>query len=283
MKLAIDKRKWGIFLLGAALWLLAAPNVEAAEEQSFYFFPGRPVAIEKNVTGDLLVVGADVEITARVDGNVSVLGGDIVIRDGSITGDAVVIAGKLATEGTGTIEGSKVELAGGLRENHTATLMLSILFWFLTIGFGSYFFPERIQENAFELADDFVKAFLMGIYATGILVILALLSFMLVQVVVGIFLSVVVLLMAVMVYLFSVLTVFYFIGELSWKRIFKFQLPGLAYLVTGLAVCEGLAWIGLIGFVGTVVLVLGSIGATLLSRFGSFKPWFGAPKYWGHS
>ncbi len=283
MKLAIDKRKWGIFLLGAALWLLAAPNVEAAEEQSFYFFPGRPVAIEKNVTGDLLVVGADVEITARVDGNVSVLGGDIVIRDGSITGDAVVIAGKLATEGTGTIEGSKVELAGGLRENHTATLMLSILFWFLTIGFGSYFFPERIQENAFELADDFVKAFLMGIYATGILVILALLSFMLVQVVVGIFLSVVVLLMAVMVYLFSVLTVFYFIGELIWKRIFKFQLPGLAYLVTGLAVYEGLAWIGLIGFVGTVVLVLGSIGATLLSRFGSFKPWFGAPKYWGHS
>lgn len=283
MKLAIDKRKWGIFLLGAALWLLAAPNVEAAEEQSFYFFPGRPVAIEKNVTGDLLVVGADVEITARVDGNVSVLGGDIVIRDGSITGDAVVIAGKLATEGTGTIEGSKVELAGGLRENHTATLMLSILFWFLTIGFGSYFFPERIQENAFELADDFVKAFLMGIYATGILVILALLSFMLVQVVVGIFLSVVVLLMAVMVYLFSVLTVFYFIGELIWKRIFKFQLPGLAYLVTGLAVYEGLAWIGLIGFVGTVVLVLGSIGATLLSRFGSFKPWFGAPRYWGHS
>jgi len=53
--------------------------------------------------------------------------------------------------------------------------------------------------------------------------------------------------------------------------------------VTGLAVYEGLAWIGLIGFVGTVVLVLGSIGATLLSRFGSFKPWFGAPKYWGHS
>lgn len=283
MKLAIDRRKWGIFLLGAALWLLAAPNVEAAEEQSFYFFPGRPVAIEKNVTGDLLVVGADVEITARVDGNVSVLGGDIVIRDGSISGDAVVIAGKLNTEGTGTVDGSKVELAGGLRENHTATLMLSILFWFLTIGFGSYFFPERIQENAFELADDFVKAFLMGIYATGILVILALLSFMLVQVVVGIFLSVVVLLMAVMVYLFSVLTVFYFIGELIWKRIFRFQLPGLAYLVTGLAVYEGLAWIGLIGFVGTVVLVLGSIGATLLSRFGSFKPWFGAPRYWGHS
>jgi len=270
-------------ILAAALWLLSGTVAHAATDQSFYFYPGRPVVIEENFSGDLLVVGADVAVTARVDGNISVLGGDITVKGGAITGDAVVIAGDLSVDEAGRIDGSRVILAGGLRENRTATMLLSLLFWFLTIGFGAYFFPDRIEETAFELADDFLRAFLMGIYATAIMVIMALLSFMLVQVVVGIFLSIVVLLSAVLLYLFAVLTVFYFIGELLWKRIFKVRLPGLAYLATGLAVYEGLAWMGLIGFVGTVVLVIGSIGAALLSRFGTFKPWFGAPRYWGHS
>jgi len=52
-------------------------------------------------------------------------------------------------------------------------------------------------------------------------------------------------------------------------------------MVTGLVIYEALAWFGFIGVVGTLILVLGTMGASLLSRFGTFKPWFGAHRYWG--
>lgn len=272
-----------LVLLGAVLWLFSGTPAVADTGQSFYFYPGQPVLIEQDHAGDILVVGTDVRVDATVDGNVSVLGGDVMVGTGTVTGDAVVIAGDLAVNEGGKVQGSQVVLAGGLKKNRAAVLTLSVLFWLLTIGFGYFFFPGRIRENAFEMADDFLRAFLLGVYATFIVVALALLSFILVQVVVGIFLSVVVLMFALTLYLFSVLTLFYFLGELIWKRIFRVRLPGLAYLCTGLVFYELLAWLGLIGFLGTTVLMLGAVGATLLSRFGSFKPWFGVPRYWGHS
>ena len=144
-----------------------------------------------------------------------------------------------------------------------------------------YFFQGQLKENAFELADDFVRAVLLGIYATGILALLALISFVLVQVVVGVFLTIAVLLFGAAIYLFSVLTLFYFLGELVWKRLFHIPMPGLAYLATGLVMYEIMAWLGLLGFLATTILLLGAVGATLLSRFGSFKPWLGRPRYWG--
>jgi len=271
----------GIRLIILLLVSVLATGARAADSRSFYFFPGRTVDINRAQQGDLLVIGADVTITAPVRGNLSVLGGNVTIQHETVDGDVVVIAGQLTVADGAKVTGSQVELAGGLRHNRTATLVLSMLFWLLTIGIGAYFFPEHLQENAFELADDFVRAVLLGIYATGILVLLALISFVLVQVVVGIFLTMAVLIFGATLYLFSVLTMFYFLGELLWKRLFNMPLPGLAYLGTGLIIYELMAWLGLLGFVTTTVLLLGAVGATLLSRFGTFKPWFGRPRYWG--
>jgi len=268
-----------LWILGLAL--VCAMPARASSLKSFYFYPAETVIIDKGSTGDMLVIGGDVQISSKLAGNVSVVGGDIHLVCGTVDGDVVVIGGDLLVDETSHVAGTSVVFASILKRNHTALLLLSTLFWLLSIGFGFYFFPEHIRENAFEFADDFVRAILLGIYAAAILVILSVLSFVLIQVVVGIFLLIAVAVFGIALYLFSVLTVFQFLGELVWKRILKIPMPGLVQMATGLLIYEVLAWAGFVGVLGTLILVLGAMGASLLSRFGTFKPWFGTRRYWG--
>ncbi len=270
-----------LFLIVCLLTEIAAIPAQAGTVKKFYFYPAHPVIINQKTTGDMLVIGGDVQINSHLLGNVSVVGGDVHLTKGIVSGDVVVIGGELLANKSSHIEGSSVVFASVLKRNHTALLLISTLFWLLTIGFGFYFFPNHIRENAFEFADDFVRAILLGIYTAAVLVILSILSFVLIQVVIGIFLLIAVAVFGVALYLFSVLTVFQFLGELIWKRILKIQAPGLVQMTTGLILYEVLAWLGFIGLLGTLILILGTIGASLLSRFGTLKPWFGTHRYWG--
>ncbi len=269
-----------LLVLLTLITVIAVP-ARAAQVKRFYFYPAHPVVIDKNAAGDMLVIGGDVEISSKLAGNLSVVDGDVHLNKGIVTGDVVVVGGELISDGSSRVAGTSVVFASVLKRNHTALLLISTLFWLLAIGFGFYFFPEHIRENAFEFADDFVRAILLGIYAATVLVILSVLSFVLIQVVVGIFLLIAVAVFSIALYLFSVLTVFQLLGELVWKHLLKTPMPGLLQMVTGLIIYEALAWLGFIGLLGTLILVLGAMGASLLSRFGTFKPWFGARRYWG--
>ncbi|NOY23518.1 MAG: hypothetical protein GXO70_08420 [Acidobacteria bacterium] len=270
-----------VFLIVCTLMIAAAVSAHAGTVKKFYFYPAQPVIVDKGATGDMLVIGGDVQISSKLVGNVSVIGGDVHLSCGTVTGDVVVVGGELLVDETSHVAGTSVVFASVLKRNHTALLLISTLFWLLAIGFGFYFFPEHIRENAFEFADDFVRAILLGIYTAAILVILSVLSFVLIQVVVGIFLLIAVAVFGIALYLFSVLTVFQFLGEMVWKRMLKTPMPGLVQMATGLVIYEVLAWLGFVGVLGTLILVLGAMGASLLSRFGTFKPWFGARRYWG--
>ncbi|NOZ12292.1 MAG: hypothetical protein GXO69_01435 [Acidobacteria bacterium] len=274
-------RRFPRVLIIAALIAAIAVPARAARVKRFYFYPAHPVVIDNSAAGDMLVIGGDVEISGKLAGNVSVVGGDVHLNKGTVTGDVVVVGGELISDRSSRVAGTSVVFASVLKRNHTALLLISTLFWLLAIGFGFYFFPGHIRENAFEFADDFVRAILLGIYAAAVLVILSVLSFVLIQVVVGIFLLLAVAVFGIALYLFSVLTVFQLLGELIWKHVLKTPMPGLLQMVTGLIIYEALAWLGFIGLLGTLVLVLGAMGASLLSRFGTFKPWFGTRRYWG--
>jgi len=274
-------KRMSIALLVLGIAVVSGMPARASSVKEFYFYPAGPVIVDKGSTGDMLVIGGDVQITGKLAGNVSVVGGDVILASGTITGDVVVVGGELFSDESSHVAGTSVVLASVLKRNHTALLLISALFWLLAIGFGFYFFPEHIRENSFEFADDFVRAILLGIYTAATLVILSILSFILIQVVVGIFLLIAVAVFGIALYLFSVLTVFQFLGELIWKRMLNIPVPGLVQMVTGLVIYEALAWFGFIGVVGTLILVLGTMGASLLSRFGTFKPWFGAHRYWG--
>ena len=133
-------RRTFIAFLVLGIALASSMSAHASSVKEFYFYPAGPVIVKKGSTGDMLVIGGDVQISGKLTGNVSVVGGDVILSSGTITGDVVVVGGELFADDTSHVAGTSVVLASVLKRNHTALLLISTLFRLLAIGFGFYFF-----------------------------------------------------------------------------------------------------------------------------------------------
>lgn len=243
-----------------------------------YVFPAKTVVVDGNVKGDILVLGKNVEILGAVEGNVSAIGGSIKVK-GEVSGNCVSIGGSVVSAG-GKIEGYTVSIGELFGENRLYLLLLNSFFWILTIGFGIYFYGDRIKENAFEFADDFMRLFFFGFYSLIALSLLALISFALIKIGIGVILFLAVFFVFFSIYIFSVLTIFYFFGDFISKTL-SLSLHKSVKMLLGLVVYQLIKFIPIAGFILFVVLISASFGATIYSRFGTFKPWFGIPRFWG--
>ncbi|BBB31668.1 hypothetical protein TTHT_0014 [Thermotomaculum hydrothermale] len=267
-----------IFYLFVILILCFSFNSFAGERTKLFVFPAHTVKIEKPVKGDILVVGKDIEICANVDGNVSAIGGNILVKS-KVSGNCVSIGGGIHISG-GKVEGDIVSIGELFGKNRFYLLLLNTFFWIITIGFGFYFYGENIKENAFEFADDFIRLFFFGFYSLIALTLLSLISFALIKVGIGLILFLFVFAGFFAIYIFSILTIFCFFGDVVAKFI-KVNLPDTVKMLLGLAIYQMLKFVPLFGFLSFVVLLSAAFGATLYSRFGTFKSWFGLPRFWG--
>ena len=260
------------------LALFSTLNAFAKEGTKLFVFPAHSVKVEKPVKGDVLVVGKDVEILAQVEGNVSVIGGSIRVK-GDVKGNCVSIGGGVYVKG-GKIEGETVSIGELFGKNKLYLLLLNSFFWIISIGLGLYFYGENIKENAFEFADDFIRLFFFGFYSLVALSILSLISFALIKVGIGFILFLAVFVVVFGIYVFSILTLFYFFGDFI-SKLLKVNFADSLKMFLGLVVYQSLKFIPLLGFIAFIILLSASFGATLYSRFGTFKSWFGLPRFWG--
>jgi hypothetical protein len=152
-----------VFILAAAFTLYAQSNISLspdekiltvgdAKEHEIYSF-GKTVIIQKQAKG-VLAFGGDIIIEGRVEGDVAVIGGNIIQKENAfIGGDVIVFGGTYRAEGAGpplrNAEKETVVMAmfeDELREfsqnpasifspslswSFLAQRILSILFWFL--------------------------------------------------------------------------------------------------------------------------------------------------------
>ncbi len=253
-------------------------NAIAGESTRLFVFPAHTVKIEKPVKGDVLVVGKDIEIISEVDGNVSVFGGSIIVK-GKVSGNCVSIGGGIDLK-NGEVKGDSISIGELFGKNRLYLLLLNSFFWLITIGVGLYFYRENIKENAFEFADDFLRLFFFGFYSLIALGVLSLIAFALINVGIGFVLFSAVFFIVFTIYVFSILTIFYFFGDFV-SRVFDLNFPDTLKMILGLIIYQGLKFIPLFGFLAFVILLSASFGATIYSRFGTFKPWFGLPRFWG--
>ncbi len=271
------KKKVVSIVLTIVLFLFSY-NSFAKESTKLFVFPAHTVKIDKPVKGDVLVVGKDVEVLSTVEGNVSVIGGSIVV-EGDVKGNCVSIGGGIYLN-KGKVGGDSVTIGELFGKNRLYLLLLNSFFWMITIGFGFYFYGDNIKENAFEFADDFIRLFFFGFYSLIALSILSLISFALIKVGIGFILFVFVFLIVFAIYIFSILTLFYFFGDFI-GRMLKLSFPDSFKMILGLIVYQSLKFVPLFGFIAFIILLSASFGATIYSRFGTFKSWFGLPRFWG--
>lgn len=268
-----------IILTVLTIFILASPiDTFAQEGTKLFIFPAHSVKVEKPIKGDVLVVGRDVEILAQVEGDVSVIGGSILVK-GDVKGNCVSIGGGIYVKG-GNIEGDSVSIGELFGKNKLYLLLLNSFFWIISIGLGLYFYGDNIKENAFEFADDFMRLFFFGFYSLIALSILSLISFALIKVGIGFVLFLAVFVVVFAIYVFSILTLFYFFGDFI-SKLLKINFADSLKMFIGLVVYQSLKFIPLFGFLAFLILLSASFGATLYSKFGTFKSWFGLPRFWG--
>ncbi|MCK5242302.1 hypothetical protein KAR34_07610 [bacterium] len=238
------------------------------------------VAIDMEVE-DVVIINGSVEIAGRVLGNVVVIGGNINLKNTAyVNKDVICLGGQISTM-TGTIvNGSKVEIGGVIAWKSLPffSIMKILLIGFLyKIGTAvillllSIFFvlmwPNQIRLAAQAASQDLVKSTLVGVFAVALLTPLC----------IGFAITVFGLPIAFALLLFLLIASWFGIACMAFlvgNKISGNFSPVIA-VVVGLLI---LKFVHFVPFVGTILYflaILPGIGAILLTRFGTNKPWLG--------
>lgn len=269
-----------IFVFSTAAW--AQIDGEARNIVRF----GEDIMIEEGevVSGDLVVFGGDAVIAGTVEGNATVLGGDVELKStAEIDGELTVLGGRIEREPgaevkEGVTSGRKFFPQRAFWIDPTAWFGFSLLFNFLTLlgtlALGAIvvaLLPDHSEKIALFIAQEPWQAVGVGFLAL-LLVIPAIV--LLAITIIGIPLIPLFILSVIVAYIYGYIAASLLIG----KRIFEVSKAStstpIAEAVVGILVVGLLRFIPFVG--GLVALIVGLLGfgAVLLTKFGTGRPWF---------
>lgn len=247
---------------------------------------GEDIEIEEGevVSGDLVVFGGDAIVAGTVEGNVTVLGGDVELKStAEIDGELTVLGGRIEREPgaevkEGVTSGRRFIPRRGFWIDPTTWFGFSLLFNFLTLlgtlALGAIvvaLLPDYSEKIALFIAREPWQAVGVGFLAL-LLVVPAIV--LLAITIIGILLIPLFIIFVVAAYIYGYIAASLLIG----KRIFEVSKASastpIAEAVVGILVVGLLRFIPFVGgLIGLVVGLLG-FGAVLLTKFGTGRPWF---------
>lgn len=261
---------------------------------------GLQIARGQSITGPVLVLG-DAEVEGSLSGNLVVLDGDLTLKSGgSVSGDALVLGGRVVEQG-GKVTGEVRAVPSGSttapdKPTGPLTRLAGLAGVLVTLGLAGFglvtFARPRLEVVSDTVARSFFRSFLIGVLAQVVALPTAgLVALGLVLSIVGIlllpFVALVVPLLLLTAVLVGFLAAMHAMGEARVRRRMaageRTGAPNsYRYLLLGLAAL-GLVWLAWIGFgwvpvagaliflvavVTTWVAATAGLGAFLLSRAG---------------
>jgi len=246
---------------------------------------GEDIEIEEGevVSGDLVVFGGDAIVAGTVEGNVTVLGGDVELKStAEIDGELTVLGGRIEREPgaqvkEGVTSGRRFIPRRGFWIDPTTWFGFSLLFNFLTLlgtlALGAIvvaLLPDHSEKIALFIAREPWQAVGVGFLAL-LLVVPAIV--LLAITIIGIPLIPLFIIFVVVAYICGYIAASLLIG----KRIFEVSKASastpVAEAVVGILVVGLLRFIPFIGGLAGLVVGLLGFGAVLLTKFGTGKPW----------
>lgn len=253
---------------------------------------GRDLVVAGEAMSDVVSISGSTRVEGRVGGDVIVLGGDGRLSETArVAGDVFVLGGRLETAPGARIEGRSVSyptvssawltliegpslglsagspvILGAKLALMAAWLALTLLL-FATSGRQLLETSESVQANA-------GRNFVTGVAGVLAMLLTALFFSAFAAAIVGIPLLILVVLLALMLKLWGMVSVFHATGYWLLARLFKKRALPLNYALVGLLV---LGTIKLVPWVGTwtwTVATFIGVGSTLTTKFGRQEPWF---------
>ena len=249
--------------------------VVAGDAQSDVVSISGSTRVEGHVGGDVIVLGGDglLSETARIDGDVFVLGGRLETASGARIEGRSVSYPTVSSAWLTLMEGPSLGLSAGSPLVLGAKLALMAAWLALTLVLFATS-GRQLLETSESVSANPGRNFVTGVAGVLAMLLTALFFTAFAAAIVGIPLLILVVLLAVMLKLWGMVSVFHATGYLLVARLFKRRALPLNYALVGLLV---LGAIKLVPWVGTwtwsVATFIG-VGSTLTTKFGRQEPWF---------
>lgn len=296
-------------LLGAALLLTSPTPAAAAESSESAVQPGlrleagsvarqpivavgRGVEVAGEALAGVTALNGSVAISGLVHGDVTVLGGDLVLAPTAvIEGDALVLGGRLLAAGGSRLSGRAVAyptvsrawltllegpslgmgatspLVLGAKLGLVAAWLALTLLLFASAG-------RPLVRTSEEVRHEPLRCFAAGLVGLATIVLSALFLSAFLPTLLGIPLLVLVGLFALVLKLWGMVAIFHSFGRFCVSRFARRRVVQLHAAVLGLSLLGLIKLVPMAGvWVWTAATLIG-MGAALRSKFGRFEPWF---------
>ena len=229
---------------------------------------GHDFVVRDVIDGDLLVVGGNVVFTGsgRVRGNVVYAGGRVIGGEGRIDGRAYPLA---------SIEGAAASMT-------RTAVALSLLFVWLIAAVGVTLVSGReVRFSSIEMRASSLHCFVLGLVAFTSFVLTAIMFSYLVPFLVGIPLLAALAVFAILAKIYGMVAVFHAVGSLVAGPRTREQLASrkwlrgdVAMVVIGVLILGAIRLIPLVGTLAWSGASIFGIGVALATKFGRREPWF---------
>ncbi len=249
------------------------------------------VNVDGTVARNLTAVASEIHVRGRILGSISALGGTITLHDGAeVQGDILCLAGRIERQSGAQVVGRTTllfsphqEAAPPFFDSLWAKVSFSFglsLVLFLLVALCFYCFPNQVNEAAFQLSQDLIRALIFGVLTWFALLVLYILSFALMVVAIGYPLFLLNLTATVLIGAFSLTVVFYQLGQ--WvEQATKGRITLGVGIVASVLAASALSYVPVLGPLAFVLVALFGAGIVIETRFGTNKQWFTRKaRYW---
>lgn len=231
--------------------------------------------VSGHVAGDLIVLNgaATLRATARLDGDVFVLGGELRTEPGASIGGRSVSYPTVSSAWLTLLEGPSLGLSAtspvvlGAKLALLAAWAAVLLVLFAASGREVLATSETIRSEP-------LRSFLVGLTAVAALSLTTMFFVALAAALVGVPLLVLLVVVALLFKLWGMTAVFHAFGLWLLRRMSRRRAAPLNAACVGLLALGVLKFFPWVGVVGWTAATLIGVGATVLTKFGRGGPWF---------
>jgi len=269
-------------------YLLLTPMAATASSDKSIVKIGSDVTIEKGQkVHSVVAIGGQITVSGAVEKSVVAVGGSVVLtKTAVVKGNVVSLGGVIVMARDAEVRGELTEInSSNLYETLTtalssewegwswifAVISLSIFLVILVLALlVAALLPKPVRIVSEAIRENTFKVILCGILG---LVLIAPLALLLTISVVGIALIPLEVIFVVCSVLFGFIAVGQFVGA-KLLRLLKRPEPGIVReTFWGLVILWLIGWIPYVGWMVKAIAIVIGLGATLVSRFGTYRGW----------
>lgn len=290
-----------LLLLALAPPVLAAPSPEAEPAMRLeagsttgqqLVAIGRDISVEGVALSDVAAMNGSVDVSGRVDGSVIVLRGDARLAPTArVSGDVFVVGGRIhAARGAQTggrmvsypnapnawltlLEGPSIGLGFASRLVLGAKLAL-VAAWALLLLLLFAASGRQLIETAEGVRREPFRSFFVGLTGIVCLVLTALFFTAFARGILGAPFVVLIVLLGIVLKLWGTVAVFYALGDWLSRRVFRRRFQPLNAATIGLLVLGAVKFLPWLGVLAWYAVTFIGVGAALSTKFGRREPWF---------